>query len=200
MSNTASVEAESRPLHARWERLRTEAVWTPEVRAFAKKADLAVLYFETISDSPSWLQDAAFVEMKLVQEAKLGRKTEKTMYVKFAGFIGTGHRDDLREVTGDYSWKEYSREPANLYRPTRGSWLLYLYPNQATHAHSILMSVAANSALEFRVRLDYHTSPVLAERGLHGDVLTVEARKGKRRLGFDLDTQCTRHNSARFGF
>jgi len=198
MNEQVSVEPESRPHYDRWERMRTESVWTTELRAFAKKSDLVVVRFETVPDAPSWHRDAAFVELDFVQESN--KDGERRMRVRFAGWIGTGYRDDLREVTGEYSWKEYSREPANLYRPTSGSWLLHLYPNQATHAYSCFMAIASKSRLTFRVRLDYHTNPCMAESGLHGDVLTLEASKGKTRQGFDLDNATHRHNSARFGF
>ena len=197
MSNaTETLEHESRPHYERWERMRKESLWTPELRTFARKADLVVVYFETVPDAPSWHRDAAFVELKFVQENRGG--AEKTMYVKFAGHIGTGHRDGLRG--GDVSWAEYSRESENLYRPTRGAWLVYLYPNQSTHAHSCLMAIPTRSELEFRVRLDYHTNSSMAERRLHGDVLSVLTTKGKKRQEFHLDTAVHQHNSARFGF
>jgi len=198
MNVSATPVPESRPHYERWERLRSEATWTPAVRAFAKKADLCVVHFDTVPDAPSWHRDAAFVELKFVKENRTGQ--EETMHVKFAGYIGTGHRDDLREVTGEYSWQEYSREPENLYRPTAGSWLLYLYPNQSTHAHSCLMAIPSKSKLVFRARLDHATSPVLAESRLHADVLVMETSKNDKRQEFSLDTQVSKHNSARFGF
>ena len=122
------------------------------------------------------------------------------MHVKFAGHIGAGYRNDLRTVTSEYTWQEYSRESQNLYRPTSGSLLLHLYPNQATHAHSCLMAIPSKAKLRFRMRLDYTSSPVLAEAQLHGDVLILDVYNGRQRQSFDLDRQVSRHNSARFGF
>lgn len=199
MTSVATVESESSPHYEQWERLRSQVTWTPELRAFAKKSDLCVLFFNAVSDAPSWHRDAAFVTLKFVQE-KRGDRPEKTMYVKAAGYIGTGYCDDVRTVSSEYPRQEYSREPQNLYRPTSGSWLLYLYPNQATHVYSCLMTIPSKANLVFRVRLDYASSPVLAEARLHGDMLTLDVTKGLACQGFDLDTQISRHNGARFGF
>ena len=200
MNTETQTETEARPHYSRWEVMRDEAVWTPAMRAFAKKATCAVLYFHRVSDAPSWLRDAAFVEIKLSRARR--DNVEESMTVKFAGFIGTGQRDALRTVestTDSYGWKEYSKEEHNLYRPQSGTWLLHLFPGQLAHAHSCLMAIPSGAKLTFHTKLDYHTSPVMAEHGLHGDVLTVEAHKDKKQVSFDLDTIVTRHNSARFG-
>lgn len=195
------TETTTPPHYPRWQAMRDEAVWTPAMRAFAKKATSAVLYFHKVSDAPSWVHDAAFVEIKLIRERR--DSVEESMTVKFAGFIGTGRRDALRTVepnADSYGWKEYSKEEHNLYRPTSGTWLLHLYPSQSTHAYSCFLAIPSGAKLVFYVKMDYHSSPAMAEHGLHGDVLVVEVSKGKHRSNFDLDTIATRHNSARFGY
>ncbi len=60
--------------------------------------------------------------------------------------------------------------------------------------------------MEFGALLDWHTSPVLAKHGVHGDVLSLTVRKpldgGRTKvLGYyELATQTGEHNTARFGW
>ena len=189
------------PHHKRWERMREENKWDASIRNFAKVATHAVLRFDRVPDAPSWLRDACVVEIRFVRERRDG--VEESLTVKFAGFIDNGRRDALRTVEPDgdsFGWKEYSSEADNLYKPESGSWYLPLYPGQATHAQSCLLAIPSGAKVTFRTRLDYHSSPTMAEVGLHGDVLVVEIDKGKRRSSFNLDSPTTRHNSARFGY
>lgn len=197
--NTSSLTMSSSS-YARWERLRQEALWTRELQAFVKKADHVVFYFTNVSDAPSW-QNASFVEMKIVKKSSVF-KQEETMQATFAGHIYAGHRDDLYRVQSDFGegWVRYCEEPQNVYRPTGGTWLLHLYQTQQTHIKSCLMSLPVGGKIELDVLLGHHSSPLLAESRLHGDVLLVRSTKGKKKLSFDLDVHICRHNSARFGF
>jgi hypothetical protein len=186
----------------KWEGLRErksatfakEGVWTSEIKRFAKGADHAVIYFDRLEDAPGYLSDAALVTLKMV---KRGRSGEKTFLKEFAGFIRTGFQDRIE--SGGSRYVTYSREGSNLYRPRSGATLLHSMM-MGDHATTCFRALATGSVVEFNMRLDYHTSPIMAERGLHGDVLTVTARKGNSVQEFVLDSQVSLHNSARFGF
>lgn len=114
------------------------------------------------------------------------------MDVDFAGFIGGGHQDKLGAQGG------YCRMESNHYRPTNGAWLLYNYGN--SHTRTCLMAVPSRASVRFEARLDYGTNPIMAERGLHGDMLQLVFEKNGREQRFTLDTRVSLHNSARFGF
>jgi hypothetical protein len=195
---TSQSQSQS-PNFDRWQKLRSELVWTSHVRAFVKKADLVVFHFSAVSDAPSWYKEAALVEAKFVKKAS-GKVPEQTMIVQFAGAIRGGRKDLVSRAISGMDLVHFSDLAENRYQPRAGSWLAYLYPSQHTPIYSSLMAVPTGSSVQIDVCLDYNSNSLMAKCGIHGDLLALQSQKGNNHQTFNLDTANNLHNSARFGF
>lgn len=178
-----------------------EMVFSPEMKKAILSSHRITMRFRKIE---SWGE--AYMEMECFKEVRDASGKTHDLSIGFFSsrghFIGNGTGDALRTVPPSEGWssyKVYSVEEDNWYRPERGFWGIS-HINQGTHERAVFKLLPVGSKLVFHVRLDYQTNPLMALAGLHGDVLELRARKGKQEYSVQLDTNINKHNSARFGF
>lgn len=76
--------------------------------------------------------------------------------------------------------------------------MIGIYRNQVTHAGSVLATLRAGDEVRFEFRADDHSSPMMRERGLHGDVLALMVRRGgKIAADFELQVHVSEPGSSR---
>lgn len=178
-----------------------KGLWTAELKAALKKADYVVVRFHEVCDAPWWRRDAKWCELEFHVRGK--SRSEETQYITawFRGSIGNGYLNEVvSRPMGDFGTSyNFSTEPENLYKPSRGVWGTALFPGQTTHARSILESLTVGSELEFKMALDYGGSDITRKAGLHADLMLLRAVKGSKRKEFTLEKCVCEHNPARFG-
>jgi hypothetical protein len=176
-----------------WESLYESATWTRELRNFAKKADLAVLWFGSDQNAPSWHSDRKIVTLTLSQNTYSDKGAKAEISTQFAGAIRNGRID---------GGSEKYNNPQNIYSPKNGHVVIGATPS--SHLHAILMMLPIGSNLFFSQILDYGTSPIMEKVGLHCDITTLTVKTNKAgkssSMSLDLAREICKHNTARFGF
>lgn len=174
--------------------------YTAEVRKAILNSDHVTLRFKRTT---SWGEGA--VEITCVR--KKSDDDFVTGSFQCRAFIRNGTKDKTRRVEpkdGFPGWTEYDRDEANLFRPQKGTWGLD-HMSQPTHWRAVFKTLPLGAKLTFHVCLDYATNGFMAEAGLHGDVLQLEAihKAGSKNmdvLKIDLDHDVVQHCSVRFGW
>lgn len=180
---------------------------TNDIKRAIAKASHMTLDFQPAPDiEGSWERDRKVVAIWLTTGSASAKDQTRITFEGFRGWIHSGYRDEMVTERTEYgTHRRHSREDSNIYQPESGRWM-ELHSNQDWTLQSIFRVIPTGSALTFRMMLDHHTYPALAEKGVHVDVLVVEAqpptRKGGKQakaLQFTIATPTSFHDKNRFG-
>ncbi len=181
---------------------------TNEIKRAIQKARSICLDFQPATDiQGSWERDRKEVTIELTMGTSAAKDQTRVTFEGFRGWIPSGHKDQMETVNSGFGvpYEQASKADSNVFSPDSGRWL-DIHSDQNDHLQSIFRVIPTGSQLTFRMALDWHSNPLLIKRGVHVDVLIIEARPPQRKNGrearplkFNLAIEATEHTKNRFG-